>query len=52
MQPTWVVAALLCFYAVLAVWFAAKGMYPFSAYYVGCVVKDAAVFVLAVLNTK
>jgi hypothetical protein len=50
-QGTWVQAVLLVFYGVLAGLFTHKRMYPFAAYYVGCIVKDAAVFVLAVVKS-
>jgi hypothetical protein len=43
---SFVQAALLCFYALLAVLFGQQGQWPISAYYLGCIVKDAAVFVL------
>lgn len=45
-------AVLLVFYAVLAVVFWIQGGWPLSLYYVGCLVKDSAVFALAVLNRQ
>lgn len=42
--------ACLFMYAVLVVLFAQRKQYAISLYYMGCIVKDLGVFVMAVLN--
>lgn len=51
--PFYIQIGLIIIYLILAIAFATnKKTYPLSLYYVGCFVKDAAVFVLAWWNIK
>lgn len=50
-SATVVQCVLLGFYVLLAFMFGLrKETWPFAAYYVGCLVKDLAVFVLALMK--
>ena len=49
--PYWLQLALVCTYLILALWFAQEAVtWPLSAYYAGCVIKDAAVMALALYH--
>jgi hypothetical protein len=51
--PYWIQLLLLGFYILLAGLFGLdRKTWPLSAYYIGCLVKDSAVFALALLNIK
>lgn len=43
---------LLIFYVILAGLFFKQNQWPVAIYYVGCIIKDAAVFILAWLEKK
>lgn len=45
-------AVLLVFYLVLAVLFFKQNQWPVAIYYLGCIIKDAAVFILAWLEKR
>lgn len=49
-DATKVQAGLLILYVALSILFFKQRQYPIAIYYVGCLVKDAAVFVLALVN--
>lgn len=50
-NATVIQSGLLGFYVLLAVMFGLeKKTWPFAAYYIGCLVKDLAVFVLALMK--
>lgn len=51
--PFYVQSVLLALYGVLAVGFGLKRVtWPLSAYYIGCLVKDSAVFALALSKLR
>lgn len=49
-DATKIQAVLLVMYIVLSILFIKQKQYPIAAYYIGCLIKDAAVFILAMVS--